>query len=156
LCGVEILEFFLTVDLEIFRGKRVLEVGSRYVNGSVKPIVELVKPSEYVGIDMLPGRNVDLVLPVEKLLSHFPPARFDIVISTETLEHIADWRSAIVSMKAVLSPLGEIFLTVPSRGFPYHEYPCDYWRFEVDDLRAIFRDFKILNSLAKIASYMEN
>jgi len=65
--NVAVLDFFLrNVDCEEFNGKRVLEVGSKFVNGSVRPLVErFCKPKEYIGIDVEPEKYVDIVLPVE-------------------------------------------------------------------------------------------
>jgi hypothetical protein len=47
-------------------------------------------------------------------------------------------------MKLVLKPGGYIYITTRSKGFPYHGYPYDYWRFEASDLIKIFRDFEII------------
>ena len=52
MCNTAVLEFFIeNVEPEEFRDARVLEVGSRYVNGSVRPLVErlLRPPKEYIG-----------------------------------------------------------------------------------------------------------
>jgi SAM-dependent methyltransferase len=63
-------------------GKRVLEIGSYNVNGSVR---ELFKDaSEYVGIDAREGRGVDLVCSASAFEATKP---FDIVVTTEALEH---------------------------------------------------------------------
>jgi SAM-dependent methyltransferase len=144
--NIAVLDFFLrNVDCEEFNGKRVLEVGSKFVNGSVRPLIErFCKPKEYIGIDIEPGKYVDIVLPVEKLLNVFGAESFNVVISTETLEHVLDWRTAVNNMKLVLKRGGYIYITTRSRGFPYHGYPYDYWRFETGDLIKIFRDFEII------------
>jgi len=47
-------------------------------------------------------------------------------------------------MKAVLKPGSFIYITVPSKGFPYHAYPHDYWRYEIEDMEKIFGDFEII------------
>jgi len=112
LCNIAVLEFFLeSVDIKDFRGKRVLEVGSKYVNGSVRPLIErFCSPAEYIGVDIEPGKYVDIVLPAERLVQYFGERSFDIVISTELLEHVRDWRAVINNMKAVLRESGYISL----------------------------------------------
>jgi hypothetical protein len=84
------LSFFIdNIKIEEFKGKRVLEVGSKYVNGSVRPLIErFCSPKEYVGVDIEAGKFVDVILSAEKLVEYFGPESFDVVISTEMLEHI--------------------------------------------------------------------
>ena len=123
----------------------MLEVGSRYVNGSVRPLIERFShPKEYVGVDIEDGRFVDLILPVERLVEHFGSEAFDIVISTELLEHVKDWRVAVENMKLVLKCGGIIYITTRSHGFQYHGYPYDFWRYDLEDMNKIFSDFTIL------------
>jgi SAM-dependent methyltransferase len=143
---VAVLDFFMrTVNCEEFNGKRVLEVGSKFVNGSVRPLIErFCQPKEYIGVDIEPGRYVDVILPAEKLIEYFGIESFDVVISTEVMEHVFDWRLIINNIKSVLKRGGFIYLTTRSRGFPYHAAPHDYWRYEPSDMVRIFRDFKIV------------
>jgi hypothetical protein len=47
-------------------------------------------------------------------------------------------------MKSVLKCGGYIYITTRSYGFPYHAYPYDFWRYEIEDMRKIFRDFEII------------
>src|SRR5512133_1128292 len=70
------------------RGKSVLEVGSQNVNGSLRSYVEGLGPSRYFGVDMTPGDGVDEVCSAEKLIERFGVDAFDVVISTEMLEHV--------------------------------------------------------------------
>jgi len=144
--NVAVLDFFLrNVDCSEFNGKRVLEVGSRFVNGSVRPLIErFCRPREYIGIDIEAGMYVDIVLPAERLVDHFGPESFDAVISTEVLEHVFDWRLVVNNMKAVLRRGGYIYVTTRSKGFPYHGYPYDFWRYEASDMIRIFKDFEII------------
>jgi len=46
-------------------------------------------------------------------------------------------------MKAVLKPGGLIYITTRSRGFSYHAYSHDYWRYEIEDMEKIVGDFEI-------------
>ncbi|MFN3844081.1 MAG: class I SAM-dependent methyltransferase [Rehaibacterium terrae] len=145
MCDVQDLELFIAyVEPTEFEGKKVLEIGSRYVNGSVRPfIIKFLKPKEYVGIDLEPGKFVDIVMPVEELLGKFGPEAFDVIIAFNVLEHVKDWRIVINNIKNVLKTNGILFISVPSIGFPYHEYPGDFWRYQLEDMEAIFSDFEI-------------
>jgi len=124
-------------------GSAVLEVGSCDVNGSIRPLIEDRKPRRYVGVDIGPGPGVDEVCPSEALIEQFGAGSFDVVVSTEMLEHVVDWRAVITNMKGVLRPGGRLLITTRSRGFPYHAWPVDTWRYELDDLKQIFSDFEI-------------
>ena len=125
-------------------GKRVVEVGSQDVNGSIRPFVEALQPKEYIGTDMAAGKGVDVVCDCGSLEEKFGAESFDLVISTSLLEHVRDWRSAVHNMKAVCRPGGTILVTTVSRGFQYHGYPYDFWRYAPDDLKEIFSDCEIL------------
>jgi SAM-dependent methyltransferase len=123
------------------KGRTVLEVGAREVNGSVRPYITSLDPSQYVGVDVAPGRGVDEVCDVADLVAHFGDDSFDVVITTEMVEHVEDWRRAFGQMKAVLRPHGLLLVTTRSPGFPRHGYPSDYWRFTPAHMRLIVRDF---------------
>jgi SAM-dependent methyltransferase len=143
---ISVLEFFIeNTQKEEFENKRILEVGSRYVNGSVRPLIEkFFNPKEYIGVDIEKGKFVDVVCDAENLVDYFGRETFDVVISTELLEHVKDWRKVINNMKEVLKPNGYIYITTRSKGFPYHGYPYDFWRYEVEDMKEIFKDFEII------------
>lgn len=121
-------------------GKRVIEVGSRDVNGSPRYIFRLLNPSEYVGVDIERGNGVDVVCPSEKLVEMFGENSFDIVVSTEMLEHVLDWKTVVSNLKRALKTNGQLFVTTRSYGFRYHGYPYDFWRYELDDFQKIFAD----------------
>jgi SAM-dependent methyltransferase len=106
----------------------VLEVGAMNVNGSVRDLVQRYRPETYVGVDLDAGPGVDRVVSASGLVVVFGPDSFDVVLSTEMLEHCEDWQAAIANMVAVLRPAGVMVLTTRSRGFGWH-HPPDHWRY---------------------------
>ena len=142
MCNTLCLEFIeKALSEEDVKGKDVLEVGLFDVNGSPRTYVESMLPSSYVGIDIAPGPGVDEVCDAENLLERFGEHSFDILISTEMIEHVANWKLIISNFKRVLRPGGIVIVTTRSFGFPLHDYPVDYWRFETHDMDVIFSDF---------------
>jgi len=116
--------------------KTILEVGSGYVNGSVRPYIEGLGPSTYVGVDASDGPGVDVVAECEHL-SDQVGGQWDIVITTEMLEHVRDWRSCVTELASVVAPGGLLVVTTRSPGFDWHGYPEDHWRYEPVDMREI-------------------
>ena len=144
MCNIACLDFgkkYLTE--EDIKEKLVIEIGSIDVNGSLRPIAEAHGPRRYLGVDIVKGPGVDEICSVHDLVKRFGRESFDLAISSEMIEHVQDWRDAISQMKAVLKPGGVLIFTTRSYPFPYHEYPYDYWRFELEDVRAIFSDMEI-------------
>jgi SAM-dependent methyltransferase len=124
-------------------GMEILEVGSQDVNGSPREVIQTLNPGKYTGVDFTKGKGVDVVLDVSKLVLKFGQEAFDVVISTEMLEHAQDWRTAVDQMKDVLKVGGLLVVTTRSKGFPYHGYPHDYWRYRIEHFQQIFADMAI-------------
>lgn len=127
------------------QGKAVLEIGSYNVNGTARDVIIPFAPKQYLGIDQGPGPGVDRVLDASNIVTALGENSFDVVLSTEMLEHARDWRKAVVNMKAVTKPGGLLFVTTRGPGFPFHGFPDDHWRFTVEDFRRIFMDMEILD-----------
>ena len=107
------------------KGKTVLEVGSLNINGTVRPLFE--GACLYTGIDFRPGSSVDLVMNAHSL--GFGDASFDVVISTEMLEHDDEFWVSMAEMGRVLKHQGLLIITARGNGFWPHDYPADFWRF---------------------------
>ena len=112
---------------------RVLEVGSRNVNGTVRAFVPVT-----VGIDLVAGKGVDRVLDAVELPRHYPAGSFDAVVSVDALEHCADWKGAVLGMWWCLKNGGTLALSAAMPGKGRHDWPGDYWRFTGEDFRRIF------------------
>ena len=147
MCNSACIEFGVrNLTFEEVTGKKIIEIGSYDVNGSLRPIIEAWgNPDEYVGVDIIDGPGVDLICPAEKIIEKFGKESFDIVISTEMIEHVRDWRKVISNIKNICKPNGLILLTTRSYGFGYHDFPYDFWRYEIEDMESIFSDCIILN-----------
>jgi len=57
----------------------------------------------------------------------FPSDSFDLALSHEVLEHVADDRQAAVEMVRVLRPGGRAVIFVPNRGYPFETHGI-YWQ----------------------------
>lgn len=89
---------------ERFVSPSVLDVGSLDVNGNNRWLFS--NTAKYLGIDLVAGKNVDLVVPVGSILDSF-----DIVISTECLEHDPEWLATLQAMCRRVRPDGMLLLT---------------------------------------------
>jgi len=146
MCHGSCLKFGAThLTKSLCSGKKILEVGSRDINGSVRSFISEFSPGSYVGVDIVPGKGVDSICSADKLISTFGENFFDIVIATELLEHTYFWKAVVSNIKNVCRPKGYILLTTRSQGFPYHPCPGDYWRFALVNFQNIFSDFNIID-----------
>src|SRR5882724_3262247 len=144
MCNPSCLAFGIThLRSKDISEKRVIEVGALNVNGSLRSFVESLRPREYVGVDLEIGPGVEEICDAARLVARFGRNSFDVVISTELLEHIKDWRTVVSNLKQALTPDGILLLTTRSKGYPYHAAPSDFWRFELEDMKVIFNDLRI-------------
>lgn len=73
----------------------------------------------------------------------FQDSSLDCIICTGTLEHIEDPKQAIQEFSRVLKLGGYCYISTPfMQG--YHPDPTDYWRFTLEGLQMLFKDFQIL------------
>ena len=98
---------------EYFSGKRVLDIGSLDINGNNR---YLFGGCDYIGLDVVPGPNVDVVSIAHE---YKPSALFDVVLSTNSLEHDLHWRRTLDAMLAFLKPSGFLFFSVASLWFEH-------------------------------------
>lgn len=99
-----------------FERCRVLDVGSADINGCNRHYFG--PECTYVGVDVAPGPNVDVVCPCHDL-PHAPES-FDVIISSECLEHDMHWRRTLAKVCDLLRPGGVFLMTCASTGRPEH------------------------------------
>lgn len=107
---------------------RVLDIGARNVNGSLRGCAP--PQTEYVGVDIETGPGVDVVLRDPCVLP-FSDGTFDVVVSTSCFEHIQFFWLAFLELARVTRAGGFVYVNAPSNGC-YHGYPFDHWRFYPD------------------------
>ena len=114
----------------------VADVGSYDVNGTLRPLFSRSDWS-YCGMDAEPGPNVDRVLSSPYAWPEIPSASFDVVVSTQTLEHVRHPWKWMPEVARICKPGGLIYVCSPNT-WAFHEYPIDCWRAWPDGLRALF------------------
>jgi SAM-dependent methyltransferase len=112
---------------------KIIEIGSRDVNGSFRDICP--EKMDYIGVDFIPGENVDVVLSDAYHLP-FKNESIDIIISSSCFEHSEMFWVTFLEALRILKPGGLFYINVPSRG-SYHRYPLDCWRFYPDSSLAL-------------------
>jgi SAM-dependent methyltransferase len=131
-CHPSVLAYLTEVlSPDMVAGRWVLEVGSYDVNGSARTVVGPMGPAAYTGVDQTPGPGVDEVVDAEQLVDWAGDTCFDLVISTEMLEHVRDWQRCLRNLLEVVADGGLLLLTTRSQGFPWHGFPEDHWRYSV-------------------------
>lgn len=98
-----------------FRGARVLEVGSLDINGSIR---KFFVDCDYVGLDVAPGKGVDVVCEGQKYDA--PDDSYDVVISCEAMEHNPHWIATFQNMIRLCRPSGLVVMTCATVGRPEH------------------------------------
>jgi len=116
----------------------VLDVGSRVVAGEGYSYFSIFQDSNhsYIGLDIEPGDNVNLVLNDPYQWVEIQSESFDLVISGQMMEHVPLFWEAMKEVFRVTRPGGFVILVVPSKG-AIHRYPVDCYRFNPDGLCAL-------------------
>lgn len=84
---------------------RVLEVGGRNINGSVRP---LFAPADYTALDISPGPSVDIVADAADFIPGVP---FDVVVCCEVLEHTPRAAEVVAGAARAVRPGGALIFT---------------------------------------------
>jgi SAM-dependent methyltransferase len=117
-------------------GGTVLEIGSR-ARSAITRRAAVPRHLEYLGVDILPGPNVDVIGDVHDLGKMFSAGKFAAAFSFSVFEHLAmPWKVAL-ELNRVLTPGGLVF-TQTHQTWPMHEQPWDFWRFSDRAWPALF------------------
>jgi SAM-dependent methyltransferase len=103
---------------EFFDQKKILEIGSWDVSGSIR---QFFKNCDYIGVDVSEGPGVDIVSFGQDLT--LPDKNFDLVISCECFEHNPDWIETFKNMYRMLGDEGLFVFTCATYGRREHGTP---------------------------------
>lgn len=99
---------------EMFKNKRVLDIGSLDINGNNRYLFE---DCEYIGIDIGAGKNVDVVCRGHEYKSD---EKFDVIISTECFEHDKYYTETLQNAYNLLKNGGLLLFSCAAPGRPEH------------------------------------
>lgn len=118
---------------------RLADIGAQDVNGSMRQVCP--KHVEYLGIDFIEGKGVDVVLD-DPYRFPLETGSFDIVVSSSCFEHSEMFWLTFLEMLRITKDDGLIYINAPSNA-AYHRYPVDCWRFYPDSGLALVNWGKI-------------
>ena len=143
-----IIDFFQRMKKQypdVFIEKRILECGSMEISGgTIRPFFD--KAEEYIGIDWRKGKCVDVVSLIHEYRGK-PDGYFDVVVSTQTLEHDPYWPNSVKRMVELTRVGGALILTY-SGGQGAHLLDTSPEEGYYED-RNVFEVMEVINSLAR-------
>ena len=96
-----------------------------------------------VTVDFAAAPGVDIVGDIHSV--PIADDEYDCVFCTGTLEHVRDPATAVKELHRILKPGAIVHIDVPfMQG--YHPDPTDYWRFTLEGLRLLCRDFEEIDA----------
>jgi len=119
--------------------KTVLEVGSRGESNAIG-YRKYFPDSEYVGSDLQPGENVDIVQDLTLGTGDIPIDYFDLIICCSVFEHVSRPWLAAENLAKLSKTGGILYFSVPWI-WRYHAYPNDYFRYSPSSFPILFPDY---------------
>lgn len=76
-----------------------------------------------------PENSIDFICELDKKLpeSMINETKYDFILCTEVLEHVAEWDMAFFNLSQLLNTNGKLLITCP-HFYLLHETPHDFWR----------------------------
>ena len=115
----------------------IVDIGSADLNGSYRELFG-IPPWRYIGIDLVPGENVDVVLRDPYRWRELGSASTDVVVCGQTFEHTEFFWETMLEITRILKPGGLCCIIAPSSG-PEHRFTRDCWRIFADGFSAVAR-----------------
>ena len=131
-----------------------LEIGSKDY-GTAPSLRQAFAGESYVGVDMLAGKDVDVVVdltgPPQEIDAALGGQRFGTILCLAVLEHCAQPFRMAENLTRLLNPGGALYVTAPF-AWKRHAYPSDYWRFTPEAIRLLFPDITFDMDAARLTT----
>jgi SAM-dependent methyltransferase len=127
-------DFYLKPDAKI----DILDIGSCDFNGNIKSLFQDNTNWSYMGADIRAGENVDVLMHSD--YDWRIPNTYDLIISSNTMEHVNDVKLWIQQIPSLLTPGGLVCIDVPFFHGLHRSPERDCWRFLPDGLRWLLVD----------------
>lgn len=118
MCHSEQLVFFENLSKKFpdyFFDKKVLEVGSLDINGSIR---RFFTSCDYIGVDIGEGPGVDVVCEGQNL--KYEDNCFEVAVSSECFEHNPYWLETFLNMIRMTKSNGLVAFSCATDGRPEH------------------------------------
>jgi hypothetical protein len=132
----------------VFQTRRSRRILQRYIDDSGSDSKWLnigsggkVLGSNFTNLDIYSGANIDIVASADQI--SLQDNTFDGLASIAILEHVQFPDLVVNEMYRVLKPNAVAFIEVPFMQ-PVHAAPSDFQRYTLEGLKALFREFDIL------------
>jgi len=138
-------------------GDRLLDVGSKMCDWQIFTYAQIIPDTvEYQGLDIEPGRSVDIVVKDPYRWAEVSSDSFDVIIAGQVLEHAEFFWLVFEEMVRVLKPGGYMCVISPKLQ-KTHRFPVDCWRFLPDGMKALakYTGIKCISATASHESYVE-
>jgi SAM-dependent methyltransferase len=124
----------LIADAHLDHGSVVLDLGC-----ADRPYRDLFSPRvQYVGADLPGNDDADIDIAPDGTVPS-PDATYDLILSTQVLEHVEQPERYLAECRRLLKPTGRLLLTTHGVMY-YHRDPEDYWRWTVPGLQLLFKN----------------
>jgi SAM-dependent methyltransferase len=133
LSAMKMGELFFRTYFTPGQNKKIVEIGSQDVNGSLR--TKSPKECEYIGVDFVAGNGVNVILKDPYQLP-FANSSVDAIVCSSCFEHSEMFWVLFLEILRILKPEGLFYLNVPANG-RFHRYPVDCWRFYPDSGNAL-------------------
>ncbi len=128
---MKLMRYFRDKYLTDMKEAKILDIGAKRVKRRHNTYRRLFPPPFcYLGMDLEPGRNVDIVG-----YENIPTFPFDVVISGQVIEHVKqpwEW------LKSLTIYYKKYICIIAPSVCNEHRYPIDTFRFLPDGIRELF------------------